>query len=160
MERNDVFCVVSKYPSNCIPQVFSLVLKIIKIDRPSILFPTCALLVKFCMFCQQFDVIKQRFFCSSHSTGALQSISGGSLMSRQFKLCLLPCLQISPRSASGVVGNENKPEGFHNPTVQGGRQTNRRSCISILAGVQGRAWLQGMAERKELGTNSVLIVYF
>lgn len=117
MERNDIFFVVSKYPSNCIPQVFSLVFKIIKIDRPSILFTKCALLVKFYMFCQQFDVIKQRFFCSSHCTGALQSISGGSLMSRQFKLCLLPCLQISPRSASGVVGNENKPEGFHSPTA-------------------------------------------
>ena len=143
MERNDVFFVVSKYPSNCIPQVFSLVFKIIKIDRPSILFTKCALLVKFYMFCQQFDVIKQWFFCSSHSTGALQSISGGSLMSRQFKLCLLPCLQISPCSASGVVGNENKPEGFHNPTVQGGRQIEEAVYLSWQVYREGpsyRAW--------------------
>lgn len=78
------------------PGYFFVVLQIIKIDKPSILFTKCALLVKFYVFCQQFDVIKQWFSCSSHSTRALQSISGGSLMSRQFKLCLLPCLQIPP----------------------------------------------------------------
>lgn len=41
------FCYVYKYSPNFIPQVFFLVLKISKIDRPFIRFAECAPLVKF-----------------------------------------------------------------------------------------------------------------
>lgn len=118
-------CHVYKYSSNCIPWLFFfVVLKIIKIDKPSIPFTKCAILVKFYVFCQQFDVIKQWFSCSSHSTRALQSISGGSLMSRQFKLCLLPCLQIPPLFCFRGCGKWKQTRRVPQPYSLG-RKTNK-----------------------------------
>lgn len=130
--NHDFFCYVCKYSSNFISQVFFLVLKISEIDRPFLPFTKCALLVKFYVLRHQVDVIKQWFFSISHSTGLCQASLGVLWCLDSLNYACSPASKFHPRSASGVAGNENKPEG--STCYSRWRKTNTESELYVPPG--------------------------
>lgn len=126
------FCHVCKYSSNFISQVFFLVLKISKIDRPFIPLTKCALLVKFYVLRHQSGVIKQWFFSISHGTGLCQASLGVLWCLDSLNYACSPASKFHPCSASGAAGKENKPESSVRHSRW--RKTNKQSELYVRPG--------------------------